>query len=60
MSVQVHSCENSSLCQQLEDQLFERGKDGQNPGNSNPVGNLQPTDGYLVTRLKDAGQVNKL
>ena len=28
MSVRVHSCDNSSLCQQLEDQLFERGKDG--------------------------------
>ena len=28
MSVWIHSCKNSSLCQQLEDQLFERGKDG--------------------------------
>lgn len=44
---------------------FEKGmkphtKPGEIPGNSNPVGNLHPTDGYLVTRLKDAGQVNKL
>lgn len=44
---------------------FEKGtkphtKPGEIPGNSNPVGNLHPTDGYLVTHLKDAGQVNKL
>ena len=44
---------------------FEKGakshtKPGEIPGNSNPVGNLQPPDGYLVTRLKDARQVNKL